>query len=226
MTVPFQAFVPAGWWFRIAAPVVCALAIMAVPMAARAQDYPSIEPSRDAAVTYDVDSTATGAMRIEAFADPALQTLRLQLAGGTDFLLLDRATERVMLVSPDKGLVFVVPANGMLHRRLGPDSGLRFARAGHRIIAGVACAVWTVRGPDGSGQACVTQDGIILAGEGQGDRPAKQGQIQAGRLKAVTVSYAPLPASLFEAPSGLQEVDLPPSLFRAMIPGLAGISAP
>jgi hypothetical protein len=196
------------------------------PVVARAQPYPTIEPRRPVAITYDLSSTAAGPMRIQAFADPAEQVARLQLGQGSDYVLLDRATERVMLVSPDKGLVFVVSTAGMLHRRLGPDSGLRFARAGHRMIAGETCTVWTVAGPSGSGDACITHDGVVLEGSGRGDRPDDHGQIPSGHLLATAVSYGPLPPSLFAAPPGLQEVDLPPSLFRTMIPGLAGMPNP
>jgi hypothetical protein len=202
-----------------------ALALLA-PALAYAQPYPTIEPRRPVAVTYDLSSTATGPMRIQAFADPAQQVARLQLGQGADYVLLDRATEQVMLVSPDKGLVFVVSTAGMLHRRLGPDSGLRFTRTGHRMIVGEGCTVWSVIGPSGRGDACITQDGVVLEGTGQGDRPDDHGQIPAGHLLATAVSYAPLPRSLFAPPHGLQEVDLPPSLFRAMIPGLAGIPNP
>jgi hypothetical protein len=226
MTVVCDAVLAARSRAALLGALALALAATGRPGAARAQDYPSIEPLRDVSVTYDLQSTATGPMTIEAFASPEAQVLRLQLPSGSDYLLLDRATERVMLVSPDKGLVFAVPSNGMLHRRLGPDSGLRFARAGHRTVAGLGCAVWIVRGPGGHGDACVTHDGVVLAGEGEGDKPDDQGQIPYGRLAATSVTYGTLPASLFEAPSGLQEVDLPPSLFRAMIPGLAGIQTP
>jgi hypothetical protein len=214
---------PARWWW-------CDLAgfglTLVVPMIAWAQAYPTIEPQRPVAITYDVSSTATGPLRIEAFVDPAEQVARLQWGRGSDYLLLDRAAERVMLVSPDKGLIFVVSSAGMLHRRLGPDSGLRFARIGHRMIAGEGCTVWRVVGPSGSGDACITHDGVILEGAGQGDRPDDHGQIPSGHLLATAVSYAPLPASLFVPPPGLQEVDLPPSLFRTMIPGLVGVPNP
>jgi hypothetical protein len=212
----------ARWWSGLAG---LGLA-WAAPMPALAQAFPTIEPQRPVAVTYDVSTTTTGPMQVEAFVDPGLQVARLQLGGGTDYLLLDRSTERVMLVSPDKGLIFVVSSAGMLHRHLGPDSGLRFARAGHRMIAGEGCTVWSVQGPAGSGEACVTHDGVILQGTGQGDRPDDHGQRPSGRLIATAVSYAPLPSSLFAPSPGLQEVDLPPSLFRAMIPGFAGIPAP
>jgi hypothetical protein len=212
----------ARWRWGLAGFVLSAFA----SAVASAQAYPTIEPQRPVAVTYDLSSTETGQMRIEAFADPVQQVARLQLGQGSDYLLLDRATERLMLVSPDKGLVFVVPSDGMLHRHLGPDSGLRFTRAGHRMIAGEGCTVWSVVGPSGSGEACITHDGVVLEGAGQGDRPDDNGQIPSGHLLAVAVSYAPLPPSLFAPPPGLQEVDLPPSLFRAMIPGLAGIPNP
>ena len=202
------------------------LALLGVSSGARAQDFPTIEPQRPVAITYDLSSTATGPMQIQAFADPAQQVARLQLGQGSDYLLLNRATEQVMLVSPGKGLIFVVSSAGMLHRRLGPDSGLRFTRAGHRMIAGEGCTVWNVVGPSGSGDACVTRDGVVLEGAGQGDRPDDHGQIPSGHLQATAVSYAPLPPSLFRPPAGLQEVDLPPSLFRALIPGLAGVANP
>ncbi len=191
-----------------------------------AHDYPNIDPERPAAVTYDLTSTATGNMRIEAYADPAQQVLRLQIAGGADYLLLDRATERVMLVSPGKGLVFAVSSDGMLHRRLGPDSGLRFQREGHRTVAGETCTLWSVQGPGGEGGACVTHDGIVLEGSGHGYKPDDHGQIPSGRLVATSVRYGPMSPELFTPPAGLQEVDLPPSLFRALIPGLAGMPNP
>jgi hypothetical protein len=58
------------------------------------------------------------------------------------------------------------------------------------------------------------------------DKPDDHGEIPSGRVVATSVTYGALPEALFKAPPGLQEVDLPPSLFRAMIPGLAGIQTP
>lgn len=208
---------------RVAASLALLLGGAGAVVSARAQNFPSLEPTRDAAVTYKVDSTSTGPMQIQAFASPALQMLRLQLGTGSDYLLLDRGQEKVMLVSPGKGMIFAVPSNGLLHRQLGPDSGLDFTRAGQRTVAGQGCTLWAVKGPGGHGEACVTHDGLVLQGNGQGNRPDDHGQIPSGRLVATNVSYAPLSPSLFTPPPGLQEIDLPPSLFAAMIPGLAGI---
>jgi hypothetical protein len=203
----------------------CSLAalVAAVPEAARAQSFPSIQPRRDAAVTYDLNSSETGPMRVQAFVSPELQMMRLQQGEGGDYLLLDQAHERVMLVSPGKHLVFAVSSNGFLHRDVGPGSNLEFHPRGHREVAGHGCTEWSVLGPGGHGEACITGDGIVLEGAGQGNRPDDHGQVAAGQLTAVSVSYDPVLADVFAIPPGLQEVDLPPSLFAAMIPGLAGV---
>lgn len=202
--------------------VAAALAVTC-PGVALAQDYPSIQPKRDAAITYALDSTQTGPMRIQAFISPENQMMRLQEGDGGDYLLLDRGAERVLLVSPGKHLIFAVSSGGFLHRDVGPGANLEFRPRGQREIAGHGCTAWSVVGPGGHGEACVTRDGIVLAGQGQGNRPDEHGQVPAGRLTAVAVSYAPVPPALFAIPPGLQEVDLPPSLFASMIPGLAGV---
>ncbi|MCB8879394.1 hypothetical protein ACELLULO517_04055 [Acidisoma cellulosilytica] len=207
-------------WF--AAPAI-ALALGAVSPQAKAQDFPSIQPRRPATVTYQLNSTQTGPMQVQAFVSPELQMMRLQEGQGGDYLLLDRGHERIMLVSPGKHLVFAVSSNGFLHRDLGPGSNLRFQPRGQRQVAGHGCMDWSVEGPGGQGEACITRDGILLAGSGQGNKPDDQGQIQSGRLTAISVNYDPVPPDAFAIPPGLQEVDLPPSLLASMIPGLSGI---
>lgn len=209
--------------YPAAATALFGLAVCALPQGAAAQDFPSIQPQRSATVTYDLNSTQTGPMHIQAFVSPELQMMRLQEWQGGDYLLLDRAHERVMLVSPGKNLVFAVSSAGFLHRDLGPGSNLRFQLRGHREVAGHGCTNWAVEGPGGHGETCITRDGIVLAGAGQGNRPDDHGQIPSGQLTAVSVSYAPVSPDVFAIPPGLQEVDLPPSLLASMIPGLSGI---
>lgn len=200
-----------------------AAALAALPGIAEAQKFPSIQPRHDAAVTYDLTSSETGPVHLRAFVSPELQMMRLQEGDGGDYLLLDRGHERVMLVSPDKHLVFAVSSSGFLHRDLGPGSNLQFRPRGHRMVAGHRCMEWSVLGPDGHGNACITRDGLLLAGEGQGNAPDSSGQIPSGRLTAVSVSYDTVPPDVFAIPPGLQEVDLPPKLFAALIPGLSGV---
>lgn len=200
------------------------LAAIAVP--AMAADYPTVQPQRDVTVSYDLDSTATGPMHLRLMASPEREVMRIEMGGNGDYILLDRGQERVRLVSPGKGMVFAVSSDGFLHRDLGPGSGLRFEREGHRRIAGHGCTLWRVLGPGGAGDACVTEDGVVLEGQGHGSKPDDQGQVPAGHLVATAVSYAPLPPAFFDVPSGLQEVALPQTLFRAMIPGLSGLPAP
>jgi hypothetical protein len=207
----------------LAASLAVPVAALALSAAAWAQGFPSIQPQRPAAITYHLDSTQTGPMEIQAFVSPELQMMRLQEGQGGDYLLLDRGHERVMLVSPSKHLVFVVPSDGFLHRDLGPGSNLRFHPRGPREVAGHGCMDWSVEGPSGQGEVCITREGILLAGEGRGDRPDDQGHIPSGRLTAVAVNYAPIPQDAFAIPADLQEVELPPALLTSMIPGLSGL---
>ncbi|GAB0119552.1 hypothetical protein [Acidisoma sp. 7E03] len=193
---------------------------------AAAQGYPHIWPERPVTVTYDFQSTATGPMPLRLTADPMLQVLRLDFGSAGDYLLLDRGQEQVRLVSPQKGMVFVVASQGFLHRDLGPGSNLAFEPEGRRMIAGWPCTEWKVTGPDGVGDACVTRDGVILEGQGHGTKPDAQGQVQAGRLIATQISDAAVSPAVFAPPPGLQEVTLPLALFRAMVPGLSGLPAP
>jgi hypothetical protein len=193
---------------------------------ASAQDYPLLLPQRDAAVIYDLDSSGTGPMRIEAHVSARDQKLRLQEVGKPDFLLVDRGAEQVMVVAASKGLIFAVPTQGFLHRHLDPGTNLRFSRGALRSVLGIACTVWRVQGPKGYGDGCVTPDGIILAASGQGDGPDSQGRTPSGHLTAESVSFALQPPDLFQPPDGLQQINLPPSLLQSMLPSLIGVAPP
>jgi len=61
-----------------------------------------------------------------------------------------------------------------------------------------------VQAPEGrSGSVCVTADGIVL--RGQGHDP----QYGSGSVEAVSVTYAPQPASLFQLPAGYLRMEIP-----------------
>ena len=213
-------------------PLCGALAVLASGHQARAQAYPPILPQREVSVSYAFDSSQTGPMRIAMWADPAEGLMRIDLGQGGDYLLLDFQQDRVRLVAPQKGFIFAVVPAGLANLTLGPASHLDLHRAGERQVAGVDCRIWHATGRDGSGEACITGDGVILQGRAGGTLPASSqgtatsGQTDSAHLKATAVSYAAIPHDVFVAPQGMQEVDLPPALFRAMVPGLSGLSAP
>ncbi|WP_158805168.1 MULTISPECIES: hypothetical protein [unclassified Acidisoma] len=199
---------------------------LCVATGAAAQEYPSILPMRDATIVYDVQSTGSGALRVEADISAANQKLRLSEVGRPDYLLIDRGAEQVILVSPDKGMSFAVATGGFLHRQLDPGSNLHFSRAGTRSVAGIACTVWRIEGPHGAGDSCITNDGIILSAEGKGDKPDSSGRIPSGRVTALSVNYVDQPPDLFDPPDGMPTVNLPPSLFQSMVSGITGLSGP
>ncbi|GAB0114111.1 hypothetical protein [Acidisoma sp. C75] len=204
-----------------------AFAGMLLPAAAEAAAAPSILPLRPVSVGYDLTSSQTGELALTMRADPADQLMRIDQAGNSDYLLLDFAHDTVRLVSPGKGMIFAVAPAGLAAITLAPDH-LRLQRAGERVLLGLPCRVWTGAGEGGKGEACITRDGVILQGDAGGTPPGTPpgGAADHGRLVATSVSFAPIPTDLFAVPAGLQQVDLPPALFRAMVPGLAGLGAP
>jgi hypothetical protein len=227
--VPVRRARLAGW---LLPPLCGVLLALASWHQARAQAYPPILPQREVSVSYAFDSSQTGPMRIAMWADPAERLMRIDLGQGGDYLLLDFQQDRVRLVAPHKGFIFAVAPAGLANLTLGPASHLDVQRAGERQVAGVDCRIWHASGRDGSGEACITHDGVILQGRAGGTLPASagsaaaSGQSDSAHLKAIAVSYAAIPRDVFAVPPGMQEVDLPPALFRAMVPGLSGLSAP
>ena len=104
---------------------------------------------------------------------------------------------------------FDIPFNDRTGAGLLLDDRMRFTRGGTDRVAGLACTKWDIVSDKTTARLCITDDGVILAGEG---RDTQRG---AGRMTATAVSYAALPASLFTPPAGFHHIELP-----------AGASAP
>lgn len=201
-----------------------ALAALLVAPAARAA-APVLLPQRMVTVSYALDSHETGPVQVELRADPAARLIRLDQAGLGDYLLLDFAGDSVRLVSPQKGIVFAVAPAGLdAITHAGADS-LHLRPGVERRLLGLACRVWHGSERGGQGEACITPEGVILAASAFGTPPGGSGP-EKGQLSATAVSFAPIPRDVFAVPTGLQVVNLPPALFRAMVPGLAGLGAP
>ncbi len=77
--------------------------------------------------------------------------------------------------------------------------GARFERHGERHLTGLACSDWAASSPQGHASACITQDGVILAGTAS-DRSG-----ELGTVRATTVVYGTLPPVLFRLPDGYHD---------------------
>ena len=91
----------------------------------------------------------------------------------------------------------------------------RFTRGGVEKIAGLDCTVWRYQSASAQGEACITNDGVMLRGNG-----AAQGAGQ-GRIEATRVVYQPQDASLFRRPQGYQTMQMPQGVPQGM-PGMQG----
>ncbi|MGC8468292.1 MAG: hypothetical protein ACP5NI_00155 [Acetobacteraceae bacterium] len=190
--------------------------LLAAPLfaagAARAQEHPLFEPTRDVAVTYQVTGQGPSRQMTMDFA-PSLHKMRIN-GMGPGYMIIDHAAHEAMMVMPPQRMV--VKMAGMdpwaQHWRAGAD--LHFTRAGSDTVAGVSCQIWHVTTSRGEGTACITADGVPLRMMGQGGKG----------LVAVSVAYGPQPAALFAVPPGYRVMAPPP--MPAGAPGAPGGGMP
>lgn len=185
------------------------LAVLAAAIAlpAAAQNAPLTAPTRDVAVTYRATGTVQGKpqdkelrlaitaggqlMRIEGLDQPGA-------AGG--YLIIDRRTNRMLMVVPKEKHYLELPASDVFARGFLLSATMGFTRRGSETVAGLPCTVWEISARSGGGTACITDDGVLLRGRGQRGAQA---------IEATRVTYAPQPATLFRPPADFARLDLP-----------------
>jgi hypothetical protein len=184
---------------------VAAVALLAglIPGLASAQEHPPLTPTREATVLY----------RVQGPRDQAAMSVRVHVSGGRlrvepatlpGYVIVDRGADRVLMVLRQPHAYFETSAHSGMARDFLPSERMRFTRGGTERVAGLPCTLWDVQAPEGrTGSVCVTADGIVL--RGQGSDP----QYGSGSLEAVSVTYAPQPAGLFQPPSGYLRMDIP-----------------
>lgn len=185
--------------------VPLALAIMAPCAFSHAQELPLLHPSRDVAVTYQVESTAgQGQARtrvLHMFWGADGTKLRLEIEGQEGIGLVDFRDRRMEVLLPQAHVVIEAPfSDGSVPGFFIPP-GTTAHREGVDTVAGQACNVWNVTGSRGSGQACITADGVLLRAGGE---KAGQGE---GQMLATSVVYGAQPNSLFVVPPGFRRMD-------------------
>lgn len=175
---------------RAALPV----ALLLVPLAARAQDRPVAMPTRDVDVTYQVVADGKPPVRQRMRWDAALARQRLDpLGDGGLYMIVDMRAHRLYSVRNSLRAVLELDTAAM---QLTPDPGHGHYRAsGADTVAGLACTLWQARsGPPAS--LCVTADGVMLRLTA-GDRM---------RVEAVSVAYGPADPTAFTIPADYRRV--------------------
>ncbi len=178
-----------------------ALALLAAAQAL-AGDRPALRPTHDVAVVYriDVPGRSDTARITMTWANHGTK-LRVDLPGDSGYGLVDIATEHMLVVVPRHRLVLQSKFDPRLMPGFAIPDDTRMTRAGADMVAGTPCTVWALAGPNGAGTACITEDGLLLRGEGHGN-----GAQQASGIEAVSVARGPQPASLFDPPPDYRRI--------------------
>jgi hypothetical protein len=173
---------------------------------AMAQERPPITPTRDVTVEYSYSAVAKdgGGQQGQSRISSTAGGKRMRLEGFTPagYMIVDRANGLTIMVMDSQRIYMEMPFDPA---RAGPFAlreNMKFARKGGDTVAGVRCTVWEIEGDQGSGTACITDDGVLLRGESAG----RYGRVL---MTATSVTYAPLSDSMFQAPAGYHKMQMP-----------------
>ncbi len=167
-------------------------------------------PSRDVRAAYQVSGAAAGipglapagegAAVLRLAWDASGQRLRVQADDRPEVAIVDLSARRADIVDAALHTALVLPMRARDVAAL-TLSQAQATRQGRGAVLGYACTIWAVRAARGSGTVCVTEDGVALRGTGDVDG-------RHGEFVALSIAYAPQPASLFTIPSGYTRLDL------------------
>lgn len=179
-------------------PTVAALVLSLLPVAAQAR--PALRPMRDTVVQYRVtDPVGQQTSEVTIHYASHGRRMRIEPAGRPSYMIVDRIAERMEVVLTAQHMYIDVPYDpGAMMKFEDPNA--QFTQHGSDTVAGLRCTVYDVQSQRGSGQICLTKDGVMLRARGQGAR-------RGGSLEAISVQYTPQPASLFVPPAGFRKMD-------------------
>jgi len=174
-----------------------------VALPAAGQQRPILRPTRDLTAEYRVLAPGPNGepqtRTIRMYWTGHGTRLRLETEGQPDYALVDYAAGRMTMVMLSQKAYAEVTFDADHAPGLNIPPGATLDRAGKDTIAGSTCTEWQMKGPQGGGTACITDDGLLL--RIRGEQPG-----QAAPMEAVSVAYGAQPASLFAVPAGLRQV--------------------
>ncbi len=162
------------------------------------QAAPQLVPTRDVSVEYVVTPRDHRPIAVHVAIEGGGQHLRIAGEDLPTAFLVDRGAGTATILLPLLKLYTTVGIG-----RFDPERtilrGARFERHGERFLAGLTCTDWSAFSPQGHANACITPDGVILAGTAS-DRSG-----ELGTVRATTVAYGALAPVLFRRPDGYHD---------------------
>ncbi|MBV9756475.1 MAG: hypothetical protein JO047_05420 [Alphaproteobacteria bacterium] len=188
----------------IGAGCLAALVGAGAAAAQQQQQHPPYLPTRDVAVTYEMDHQGAGpAKQARVSFSASSGRLRLDLPSQKRFFIFDQAAKTTTVVMVREHIYLQMPLQPEMAGGFVLNADMKYARGNPETIAGQHCTDWQVETDAATGTVCVTDDGVLLLSRGQ----EKQGS-GSGGLQAVEVSYDPQPATLFIPPAEFRKVDI------------------
>ncbi|ONG47388.1 hypothetical protein BKE38_23505 [Pseudoroseomonas deserti] len=187
--------------------------LVALPAVGQQPAPAQLRPQRDVAVTYRMTAGNRPPQTVAASWLAAAQRLRIEPPGLPGWLLLDLPSSQAQMVMDSTRMVVRLPGKGPWPMLDSLPAGTRMTPAGSATVAGLRCDNWQVVNREGTGQVCLTADGVMLRGSGTHDG-------QQGSLEATSVAYVAQDPARFQVPPGYQAVSLPQGLPSGLIPGM------
>jgi hypothetical protein len=177
---------------------------------AHAGDRPAFLPNRDVVVAYDVAAPGRPVRVYQLSYDAADQRARIDDVAQGLYFLVDLPAGAARLVVPALHSVVNAPDLSALTAQINDAGNARFTPLGPGRYAGLACEKFLVLSRQGSGTACLTQDGVILHFTGHDSKGSAE-------VTASSVSYQPVSPNDVAPPQGFSAIALPPGALQQLL---------
>jgi hypothetical protein len=179
---------------------------------AQAADHPDFLPRHDLAATYLLAAPGRADATYQLQYDAAGERARITdpLRGLT--FLVDLPTGRAELVVPALHAIVEAPDISGLAAQIRDAGGARFLPLGPGRYAGLGCDIYEVLAAQGSGNACLTPDGVVLHFSGRDAHGTAS-------VTAVSVRYEHQADADFAVPDGYSRLVLPPGGIAQLLGG-------
>lgn len=208
----------AGAVFAIVGLFACALVAWG---SALAEDRPvNLWPTRDVELVYSF-TIDPGAWRAHTEGKGPLPSVTVHVKKGGNlirvdvgladpggYIVMDLSKRRATLVRPSQRMYMGITVDsaldwlqmqGIQRPDIPRSDQMQFSRKGELVMLSYHCTVWEVQANQFAARACLTDDGLLLRGEGRFD--LGNNNRGWGIIDAVSVTFAPQPDKLFEPPT-------------------------
>jgi hypothetical protein len=177
---------------------------------AAAAPVPRFLPNRDVAVTYQLTTPGHDPQTYQLHYSAAAELARIDSPAQNIFILANLPSGQAQVVVPAMHAVVDTPDFSGLTKQIANAGGAHFTNLGHGHYAGLDCERYRITSHEGTAQACITPEGVVLQFNGHDNNGAAE-------VTAVSVTFEPQPGDEFLVPADFANVHLSPGLLTALL---------